>query len=139
MRSAGGFTILELLVAAAISLFVIAGAFVAMNRAHRTSVTQDRAVDLASQARLVMELIGRDIRNAGDSVQFLPKHCLVDPATGAAHQTPGAPFGCPAILEPRSEEHTSELQSRENLVCRLLLEKKKWLRSIPSYLSHGRV
>src|SRR5690606_32318634 len=27
--------------------------------------------------------------------------------------------------EKRSEEHTSELQSRENLVCRLLLEKKK--------------
>src|SRR5690606_40523583 len=26
---------------------------------------------------------------------------------------------------PRSEEYTSELQSRENLVCRLLLEKKK--------------
>src|SRR5690606_41404218 len=32
---------------------------------------------------------------------------------------------------PRSEEHTSELQSRENLVCRLLLEKKKTI-SIPS-------
>src|SRR5690606_39439348 len=29
------------------------------------------------------------------------------------------------IGEQRSEEHTSELQSRENLVCRLLLEKKK--------------
>src|SRR5690606_41275438 len=28
-------------------------------------------------------------------------------------------------LKGRSEEHTSELQSRENLVCRLLLEKKK--------------
>src|SRR5690606_41639329 len=28
-------------------------------------------------------------------------------------------------LQDRSEEHTSELQSRENLVCRLLLEKKK--------------
>src|SRR5690606_40871355 len=28
----------------------------------------------------------------------------------------------------RSEEHTSELQSRENLVCRLLLEKKKKIR-----------
>src|SRR5690606_39767545 len=27
-------------------------------------------------------------------------------------------------MEVRSEEHTSELQSRENLVCRLLLEKK---------------
>src|SRR5690606_40860184 len=30
----------------------------------------------------------------------------------------------------RSEEHTSELQSRENLVCRLLLEKKKQDRAI---------
>src|SRR5690606_39783189 len=28
-------------------------------------------------------------------------------------------------IDGRSEEHTSELQSRENLVCRLLLEKKK--------------
>src|SRR5690606_41886465 len=33
------------------------------------------------------------------------------------------PNGLPAWR--RSEEHTSELQSRENLVCRLLLEKKK--------------
>src|SRR5690606_42108763 len=31
----------------------------------------------------------------------------------------------PKASTPRSEEHTSELQSRENLVCRLLLEKKK--------------
>src|SRR5690606_42154329 len=30
-----------------------------------------------------------------------------------------------AFTADRSEEHTSELQSRENLVCRLLLEKKK--------------
>src|SRR2546429_3220900 len=30
-----------------------------------------------------------------------------------------------ANAEPRSEEHTSELQSRLHLVCRLLLEKKK--------------
>src|SRR5690606_40946001 len=30
----------------------------------------------------------------------------------------------PLIMTVRSEEHTSELQSRENLVCRLLLEKK---------------
>src|SRR3712207_6850215 len=29
------------------------------------------------------------------------------------------------VLRPRSEEHTSELQSRQYLVCRLLLEKKK--------------
>src|SRR5690606_39563308 len=31
----------------------------------------------------------------------------------------------PQLNRLRSEEHTSELQSRENLVCRLLLEKKK--------------
>src|SRR5690606_41127221 len=33
--------------------------------------------------------------------------------------------GLNSIPVKRSEEHTSELQSRENLVCRLLLEKKK--------------
>src|SRR2546422_10661484 len=32
---------------------------------------------------------------------------------------------CTAMLDARSEEHTSELQSRLHLVCRLLLEKKK--------------
>src|SRR5690349_23488532 len=32
---------------------------------------------------------------------------------------------CPADNAARSEEHTSELQSRRDLVCRLLLEKKK--------------
>src|SRR3712207_7976677 len=32
------------------------------------------------------------------------------------------------LVVPRSEEHTSELQSRQYLVCRLLLEKKKKLR-----------
>src|SRR2546430_8237003 len=36
---------------------------------------------------------------------------------------------------PRSEEHTSELQSQSNLVCRLLLEKKKKiLRTAPELL-----
>src|SRR5690606_41977594 len=38
---------------------------------------------------------------------------------------PRTAFGIHAISLTRSEEHTSELQSRENLVCRLLLEKKK--------------
>src|SRR5690606_39895578 len=51
---------------------------------------------------------------------------------GAAHDSPCGPHGthekgdCPFRVFPyfRSEEHTSEFQSRENLVCRLLLEKK---------------
>src|SRR5205085_10007286 len=35
------------------------------------------------------------------------------------------PQGTIRVIEWRSEEHTSELQSQSNLVCRLLLEKKK--------------
>src|SRR2546430_10413065 len=34
------------------------------------------------------------------------------------------------VVRQRSEEHTSELQSQSNLVCRLLLEKKKNLRPL---------
>src|SRR5207247_4887472 len=39
--------------------------------------------------------------------------------------------GIPNLVLPRSEEHTSELQSRVDLVCRLLLEKKN--KTITSY------
>src|SRR3712207_7213767 len=43
---------------------------------------------------------------------------------GPAREPLGGPRGARAQLR-RSEEHTSELQSRQYLVCRLLLEKKK--------------
>src|SRR5690606_40842032 len=45
----------------------------------------------------------------------------------------------PQEILQRSEEHTSELQSRENLVCRLLLEKKKYdlSTSLPISYSHS--
>src|SRR5690606_39800143 len=43
---------------------------------------------------------------------------LGDERSPSEHENPYTPSG------GRSEEHTSELQSRENLVCRLLLEKK---------------
>src|SRR5262249_62417573 len=49
----------------------------------------------------------------------------------AAH--PGGPaLRAPLPSFSRSEEHTSELQSLTNLVCRLLLEKKKQLTDCPS-------
>src|SRR3712207_8730769 len=41
---------------------------------------------------------------------------------------------CPKKRGPRSEEHTSELQSRQYLVCRLLLEKKT--HTVYSFYSH---
>src|SRR6266571_5972621 len=45
--------------------------------------------------------------------------------SGQGRACPGGRRPDPACLPPRSEEHTSELQSHVNLVCRLLLEKKK--------------
>src|SRR5436309_6277751 len=47
---------------------------------------------------------------------------VVEPASGLG---PELVPGDLLLDQARSEEHTSELQSRENLVCRLLLEKKK--------------
>src|SRR5206468_10918755 len=52
------------------------------------------------------------------------------PGTGASATTDTSTWaGCASRTPPRpgrrSEEHTSELQSRSDLVCRLLLEKKK--------------
>src|SRR2546430_9416035 len=44
----------------------------------------------------------------------------------------GALLSAGAAHESRSEEHTSELQSQSNLVCRLLLEKKKTVRAMLS-------
>src|SRR2546429_3920411 len=41
-----------------------------------------------------------------------------------------------SVAELRSEEHTSELQSRLHLVCRLLLEKKKSLKTSFSLTAH---
>src|SRR3712207_8577832 len=48
--------------------------------------------------------------------------------TSKVSKSPLVPAICPGqlwSLDIRSEEHTSELQSRQYLVCRLLLEKKK--------------
>src|SRR3712207_7785401 len=49
-------------------------------------------------------------------------HLERDAFTGLLAQSPPPRCACP---RDRSEEHTSELQSRQYLVCRLLLEKKK--------------
>src|SRR2546427_13088665 len=61
---------------------------------------------------------------------------LIPRTTSGARRSATAPFHsasvrrvtttpCRAKICSRSEEHTSELQSQSNLVCRLLLEKKK--------------
>src|SRR5216683_3780777 len=58
---------------------------------------------------------------------FRPQQRSLWPAKPPAQAAPPAP------VAPRSEEHTSELQSRSDLVCRLLLEKKKKKKYIHSH------
>src|SRR3712207_6976973 len=55
---------------------------------------------------------------------------------GAAAQRGGQRVGAVVVQGGRSEEHTSELQSRQYLVCRLLLEKKT---TQPSHASADRL
>src|SRR3712207_7586634 len=55
--------------------------------------------------------------------QTLPSQRLAPPRLGKTGR--GENGQCTASNGSRSEEHTSELQSRQYLVCRLLLEKKK--------------
>src|SRR5690606_41913238 len=91
---------------------------------HLPSFPTRRSSDLVIGSGLFVEWFESD-----EALQFGPTltpwgavtvtiaHPRVEPTLRIDAQWRGAP--------PRSEEHTSELQSRENLVCRLLLEKKK--------------
>src|SRR5450432_4124674 len=62
------------------------------------------------------------VRLPGASVAAELATRFARPLSATSANLPGAP---PATESARSEEHTSELQSRSDLVCRLLLEKKK--------------
>src|SRR2546427_2034570 len=61
---------------------------------------------------------------ADDGVVGIDRH-LVEEGVDPRPQLGDRPHGACEVLVRRSEEHTSELQSQSNLVCRLLLEKKK--------------
>src|SRR6266567_3606090 len=108
----------------------------------------ERAVENGGETRRVgtVERLGRAAmarqverdRAAAFGERRLGEHPAVEVGAKAMHQhdrgrLPGAEIEDPQLLaagidvarEERSEEHTSELQSQSNLVCRLLLEKKK--------------
>src|SRR5260370_21127760 len=70
------------------------------------------------------------LRQALDRAPNEVRHVWVAGDEAAARAAGFAP------LQPRSEEHTSELQSHLNLVCRLLLEKKKKAHTRPSQPRH---
>src|SRR3712207_8593630 len=72
-----------------------------------------------------------------DALPISPSRMMTSPGA----KVPGSMISRMAIissssipLKSRSEEHTSELQSRQYLVCRLLLEKKKILTTIINFI-----
>src|SRR2546426_3924197 len=73
-------------------------------------------------------LYGHNVRTQRDVAGHLVEHHLINAvvdANGHRAQRHGKAVAKKLACFPRSEEHTSELQSPCNLVCRLLLEKKK--------------
>src|SRR5690606_40798532 len=97
---------------------------------HETGVLPDRGDTAAEQQRAGRYAHGNRLGRTSSSGAARP---AIDARTGSRPECAGR------VRRGRSEEHTSELQSRENLVCRLLLEKKKsgrvdgalWKRSDP--------
>src|SRR5947209_11099664 len=84
----------------------------------------------------------RSLKTAVEPVKWTPARSGL--ARKVVHAAPSH-SGCAATC--RSEEHTSELQSRQYLVCRLLLEKKKqtrlghdmWLKQYPDAPPHAAI
>src|SRR5207302_2454380 len=82
-----------------------------------SEVIKERLKDF--DASLVSADVGRIVA-VGDGIAQI--YGLQNAMAGELLEFPHDVYG---LALNRSEEHTSELQSRENLVCRLLLEKKK--------------
>src|SRR5256886_9615403 len=82
-------------------------------------------MDLQARARWVDYSEAKDQMFAYTDIPDAPWHVVETDNKRAAHLNLISHFLSLIPYEERSEEHTSELQSQSNLVCRLLLEKKK--------------
>src|SRR5690625_593266 len=89
----------------------------------------------SSYAGTIKEIVAKegDTKAAGELICYIE----TEEAISSNQEKVEKNLDTPTTTEPkdnsmktRSEEHTSELQSRGHLVCRLLLEKKKYTRSI---------
>src|SRR2546427_2991039 len=82
-----------------------------------TILVVDDSPDMLRYLRMVLELDSYRVETANNGVEALQRvrNGTVPEVVDSLH---------PIRIQLRSEEHTSELQSQSNLVCRLLLEKK---------------
>src|SRR3712207_7988214 len=83
-----------------------------------TTLFRSDEPELAGAVHSLSHVTGGGI--AANLARVLPRGAWVE--VDRSTWSPGRVF---RVLADRSEEHTSELQSRQYLVCRLLLEKKK--------------
>src|SRR6266436_9263271 len=89
-----------------------------------TKHPEPKAIPYMWTASLIESLV----REAGEAVPVGEERRalqLFNPGLDGRWATTNTMIAAIQLLLPRSEEHTSELQSRLHLVCRLLLEKKK--------------
>src|SRR5690606_39668781 len=101
-------------------------------QAVQAAQTADAATETAEESTFA-KLLQREFRPQSEqvaqriesAVQVLAEQALADTTLISDDAIKSIQAMIAVIDKKRSEEHTSELQSRENLVCRLLLEKKK--------------
>src|SRR5690554_166759 len=91
----------------------------------RNPSLQVELVRIKTQGDIILDTPLAKIGGKGLFVKELEQAMLDGRADIAVHSMKDVPMEFPEGLGLRSEEHTSELQSRPHLVCRLLLEKKK--------------
>src|SRR3712207_6964046 len=88
--------------------------YTTLSRSPHRGASQDARCRPACSGDAALDEAGAEGAVRADSPRALAAGAMVPAST------------CPnAVKNARSEEHTSELQSRQYLVCRLLLEKKK--------------
>src|SRR2546427_1739649 len=88
------------------------------------------AIEVVHNQQILVNMVSRRVRQL-----TLGHRPLVEfvPGMGHADVALSEIANGKLTFESRSEEHTSELQSQSNLVCRLLLEKKKNCRRCATY------
>jgi type IV pilus assembly protein PilW len=89
-----GFTLIELMIAIVISSVIVAAGYTVLTTTHRATISNERAVGTQQNIRVAMELIARDIKQAGFGMPVAPN----TPVGGIAGNC--APGGTSAAIRP---------------------------------------